>query len=319
MKRNKHILLSIISAIIISLLALTACQPEKIIHSEPARTEATAAAEENDIYDMQHYESGEVFDIFKVNQGSKYDEICTTYKFSYLSDGLKIEGYMSIPLSLEKTQKPGKCVMFNHGGNRQLGKLEKTTTAPICALCGRIVVASQYRGCGESEGKDHFGGDDLNDVIKLIDLCENTFSFIDMDDFCVIGASRGGVMTYPAARKDGRIKRIIALSAVCDLFESYEARADMKSVLKETIGYTPEEKPGEYEKRSAVYWANEIKIPVLMFHAKLDKQVPYNQAEKLYNKLKGSTDCTLITYDDDSHSEVKPEDYQTIRDWLNQE
>jgi dipeptidyl aminopeptidase/acylaminoacyl peptidase len=140
-----------------------------------------------------------------------------------------------------------------------------------------------------------------------------------MDDFCVIGSSRGGVMTYPAARKDSRIKRIIALSALCDLFEAYEVRDDMmKTVLKETIGFTPEEKPEEYKKRSAVYWADEIKIPVLMFHAKQDKQVPYSQAENLYEKLKDNTDCTLITYDDDLHGMVHEKDYQTIRDWLNQ-
>ena len=258
-----------------------------------------------------------VFDFVKVNQGGKYDEICTTYQFNYLSDGLKIEGYVAIPLSVEKTQNPGKCVMFNHGGNRDYGKLENNTIAPMCALCDRIVLASQYRGCGGSEGEDHFGGDDLNDVIKLIDLCEKQFSFIDMDDFCVVGASRGGVMTYPAARKDSRIKRIIAIGAVTDLVEAYEARDDMKTVLKETIGFTPEENPEAYKKRSAVYWADEIKIPVLMFHAKQDKQVSYSQAEDLYKKLKDNTDCTLITYDDDSHAEVKPEDYQTIHDWLN--
>ena len=225
---------------------------------------------------------------------------------------------MSIPLSAEKTQKPAKCVMYNHGGNRNFGKLENNTTAPICSVCDRIVVASQYRGCGGSEGEDHFGGDDLNDVIKLIDLCEKHFSFIDMDDFCVIGASRGGVMTYPAAKKDSRIKRIVALGAVTDLFVLYEARDDMKIVLKETIGFTPEENPEEYKKRSAVYWAEEIKVPVLMFHAKLDKQVLYSQAEDLYAKLKGTTDCTLITYDDDSHAEIKPQDYKTLYDWLNQ-
>ena len=138
-----------------------------------------------------------------------------------------------------------------------------------------------------------------------------------MDDFCMVGASRGGVMTYPAARKDSRIKRIIAIGAVTDLVEAYEARDDMKTVLKETIGFTPEENPEAYKKRSAVYWADEIKIPVLMFHAKQDKQVSYSQAEDLYKKLKDNTDCTLITYDDDSHAEVKPEDYQTIHDWLN--
>ena len=312
-------IISMMTAIVLVLSAFTACQPEITSREESsAQTQATTVAEENDLYNMDHYESDEVFGFVKVDQGAKYDELCTTYKFNYLSDGLKIEGYLCIPLSVEKTQKPGKCVMFNHGGNRDYGKLENNTLAPICAVCDRIVVASQYRGCGGSEGEDHFGGDDLNDVIKLIDLCEKHFSFIDMDDFCVAGSSRGGVMTYPAARKDSRIKRIIALSAECDLFEAYEARDDMKPVLKETIGFTPEEKPEEYKKRSAVYWADEIKIPVLMFHAKQDKQVSYSQAEKLYEKLKDNTDCTFITYDDDIHGIVHEKDYQTIRDWLNQ-
>lgn len=54
-----------------------------------------------------------------------------------------------------------------------------------------------------------------------------------------------------------------------------------------------------------------------MFRAKQDKQLPYSQAENLYTKLKDSTDCALITYDDVSHVEVKPENYKTIRDWLN--
>lgn len=316
--KTRRVLCILIAAVLV-LSVLAACQSEKTNQAEASgQTETTIASEENNIYDMDNYESSEAFDFVKVNQGGKFDKICTTYKFYYLSDGLKIEGYLSVPLSVEETQEPGKCVMFNHGGNRDYGKLENNTTASVCAVCDRIVIASQYRGCGGSEGEDHFGGNDLNDVIKLIDLCENHLSFIDMDDFCVIGASRGGVMTYPAARKDNRIKRIIALSAVSDLFESYEARDDMEAVLKETIGFTPEEKPEEYTKRSAIYWADEIKVPVLMFHAKLDELVDYSQAENLYAKLKDSTDCTLITYDDDSHAEVKPEDYKTIRDWLDQ-
>ena len=296
MKRLTAIILSLVMAAIV----FSACSENSIVKNQESVSETAVATEKTNIYDMENYENSEVFGFVKVNQGGKYD---------------KIEGYLSIPLSVEKTQKPGKCVMFNHGGNRDYGKLENNTLAPICAVCDRIVIASQYRGCGGSEGEDHFGGDDLNDVIKLIDLCEKHFSFIDMDDFCVAGSSRGGVMTYPAARKDSRIKRIIALSALCDLFEAYEVRDDMKTVLNETIGFTPE----EYKERSAVYWADEIKIPVLMFHAKQDKQVPYSQAEKLYEKLKDNTDCTFITYDDDIHGIVHEKDYQTIRDWLNQE
>lgn len=106
--------LSVISAIVLVVFSLTACQPEKNNQAEPtAQIETTTAAEENDLYNMDHYESNEVFDFVKVNQGGKYDELCTTYQFNYLSDGLKIEGYLSIPISIEKTQAPGKCVIFD--------------------------------------------------------------------------------------------------------------------------------------------------------------------------------------------------------------
>ena len=115
-----------------------------------------------------------------------------------------------------------------------------------------------------------------------------------MDDFCVLGASRGGVMTYPAARQDSRIKRIIGMSAVTDLFDSYESRDDkMKRVLIETVGCTPQENPEEYKKCSAVYWANEIRVPVLLIHSTGDQQVPYRQAEELYTKLNDHTECRL--------------------------
>ena len=278
----------------------------------------TAPTEKSDIYRFEDYESEEVFDIVKVDLGEERARQCVTYKFTYLSDGLKIKAYLSIPTSLMGSQQPGKCLMYNRGGNRDFGKLRDNTTADICMICGRIVIASQYRGGGGSEGIDRFGGDDLHDVIKLIDLCENSFSFIDMDDFCVAGASRGGVMTYPAARQDKRIKRIIAISAVTDLFEAYESRDDMKTVLQETIGCTPEENPEEYKKRSAVYWADEITIPVLMIHCKQDKQVSFKQAEELYEKLKDSTDCTFITHDDDVHG-LHEEDHAVIYDWLNKQ
>lgn len=328
MKKAKK--LSIILTAALVLMTFAACRSETNDNPDKASlTDSSSAVsgsvstesseEENSIYRLKNYENSVISDIRKVEAGNGLDEFCTTYKFTYLSDGLLVDGYISIPLSIEKTQKPGKCVMLNHGGNRDFGILEDKSTASFCYICDRIVVASQYRGCGGSEGEDDFGGENLNDVINLIDLCENNFSFIDMDDFCVAGASRGGVMTYPAARKDKRIKRIIALSAVTDLVELYGIREDkMREVLVETIGFTPEQNREEYEKRSAIYWADEIKVPVLMFHSKGDTYVPYSQAEKLYNMLKDSTDCTLITYDDDNHSIVQKEDYQTIRDFLNQ-
>ena len=125
------------------------------------------------------------------------------------------------------------------------------------------------------------------------------------------------MMTYMAARQDSRIKRIISVSGVCDLLCWYEQREDMQPLLKDYIGFTPQENPSEYEKRSVVCWYDEIRIPVLMIHSKQDARVSYQQAEELYRKLKScNDDCDFITHDDDYHG-IHAEDLTSIREFLN--
>lgn len=272
--------------------------------------------DEDNIYNFENYKSDDVYNIERVDLSGSSSKKCASYKFTYLSDSYEINGYISFPLSAIESQKPCKVILYNRGGNGDYGALDDESTVNICAEAGdRIIIASQYRGGGGSGGQDQFGGDDLNDVIKLIDLCEKEFKFADMEDFCVAGVSRGGMMTYMTARRDKRVKRIIAVSAVSDLFQSYKARDDMKEVLTRRIGGSPEDIPQEYEKRSAVYWADEIKVPVLIIHSKQDKQVAYSQAEAMDSKLKGKKDYKFISYDDDVHG-IHKQDFDAIKEWF---
>ena len=101
----------------------------------------------------------------------------------------------------------------------------------------------------------------------------------------MVGESRGGMMTYLAIRQDERIKKAVVVSGLADTFMSYEERPDMKRVYVPLVGGTPDEMPEEYEKRSATYWADEIKCPVLIIHSKLDPRVSYAQAEKMVQCL----------------------------------
>ena len=89
----------------------------------------------------------------------------------------------------------------------------------------------------------------------------------------------------------------------------------MKQVLRDCIGGSPEELPEEYKKRSAVYWADEITVPVLLIHSKGDTKVSFAQAQKMYELLKDHTDCTFVTYDDDLH-EFHQEDIPKIIEFL---
>ena len=279
-------------------------------------------------FDFLNFKNKNIFDIEKVDlferDTSYRDELeskCETYEFYYLSDGYRIKAFISIPTKNIESEEPCKCLLYNRGGHWNYGCLNTDVLAYMSAVTGRVVVACELRGDNGSEGYDEFGGDELHDVFRLIDLCDEKFSFIDMDDFGVIGVSRGGMMTYMTAREDKRVKKIIVAGGISDLFSCYKERDDMNEMISSCIGGTPEEKPEEYKKRSAVCWADEIKIPVLMIHSKNDPKVKYEtNAEALYKKIKDTTDCTFISHDDDYHG-INPrkesQDIQEIVKFLN--
>ena len=286
-----------------------------LLFSAPGCGKAKKEVSAESTFNFMNYSSDEIKDIEQIALGSSLSDFCVSYKFTYISDYNEVKGYISIPLSCISDEKPYKCILYNRGGNFRVGLLEDDDTAKICQQTNRIVIASQYRGCDGGTGSDEFGGADVDDVIKLIDFSE-MFPFIDMSDYCAMGVSRGGMMSYISAKRDNRIKKIIAVSAVSDLTKAYYDREDMKKILTNCIGATPEASPQEYEERSAICWPNEITVPTLIIHSKNDKQVSYSQAEDLHNALKqNGTTCKLISYDDDIHG-FHTEDKDEILKWL---
>lgn len=259
-------------------------------------------------FDFQTINNTDITNTIQVELPNRLNRLCKSYSFSYDVDGVTVDGYISIPNDCSN-ENPYRCILYNRGGNCNVGFLTDMDTAKICAETNRIVIASQYRA------QDEFGGKDLNDVIKLIDFCE-TFEFADMSDFTVAGVSRGGMMAYMTARTDERIKRIISISGVSNLRQAYNDRDDMKKLLNNFIGGSPYDLPEEYEKRSAICWYDEITIPTLIIHSTGDQQVSYTQAEEMYKALlNNGTDVTLETYNDSTHG-LHNNDAKLIADWL---
>lgn len=236
--------------------------------------------------------------------------------FFYEGDGLQIEAYLSLPLQILEEEESSSCLIFNHGGNQDYGALETVQTCFYAYQFQTICIASNYRGCGNSEGTDEFGGTDVKDVIHLIDLCEK-FSFINEKEMNMLGISRGGMMTYEVLREDSRIHKAVVVSGLADSFMSYEEREDMREVYEELVGGSPDELPEEYEKRSATYWVDEINTPLMIFHATGDSKVSVEQAEKLVEKLEeAGKEYQYISFDADTHGEIREEDVSAIVKWF---
>lgn len=105
----------------------------------------------------------------------KFLEDVEMYEITYMSDGLKIESFAAIP----KGEGKHPVIICNRGGNRDFGALQLFKGDYRCPVAyffskmaskGYIVMGCNYRGCGNSEGSDEFGGNDVNDILNLIEV-----------------------------------------------------------------------------------------------------------------------------------------------------
>lgn len=309
MKKKITFLLIILSVLILTVLIFRIKSPSGI-SVEDAQKQIENSLEANGISEY------EKIDLGKYEKQAGVDlSTYISYRFFYQSDDLKIEAFISAPVDL-LGKKKSPCLIYNHGGNREYGALENVETTFYAYQFHTICVATNYRGCGSSQGTDAFGGDDVHDVIHLIDLCQK-LDYVDTNQINMLGVSRGGMMTYETLREDKRIHKAVVVAGVADCSMSYEERSDMQPLLQELIGGTPKQLPEEYEKRSAIAWADQINTPLLIFHTTGDDKVSVKQADKLVEQLKKyQKDYEYVTFDSHVHGDLRNTDVEKIRKWL---
>ncbi len=220
------------------------------------------------------------------------------YSIRYQSGEEEVEGYIAVPYNYLEKEYP--VLIYNRGGytTDNLRPLD----LQYFARFGFIVLASKYRGSGGGTGKDGFGGEDVNDVIKLIDLAEE-FAFTNGKMY-MFGWSRGGMESYNVLSRDDRIDAAVAGAGPTDVSEFYFEEHLYTKKLENMIGGTPETHPEEYEARSAVCWPDKINTPLWIAHGTDDKTVLVHHSENLYNAMNAlGKDVKLTLYPGMDHND----------------
>ncbi|PQJ73132.1 alpha/beta hydrolase family protein [Polaribacter butkevichii] len=244
----------------------------------------------------------------------KYIDSIQIYRITYLSDGLKINGFLVQP------KKKGKypCVIYNRGGNKSFGALKIAHGAIVLgqiAKEGYVVIASNYRE------NDEFGGKDVNDITILPKVLKE-IEDADTTKIGMYGWSRGGMMTYIALTKMDNIKAAVVGGAVSDSFSSIKDRPIMESgVYAKLIPNYADNKEMELEKRSAIKWADKFpkNVPILMLHGNSDWRVKPEQSLNLALEFeKNRVPYRLIMFEgaDHSVSEHKKESHKQVIKWF---
>ena len=209
----------------------------------------------------------------------------------YESDGLAILGWMVAPKHAPSARLP--VVIFNRGGNGSFGALKFAdlfSHAFPLAEQGFIVLASQYRGVTDAEpekfGVDEFGGADVNDVRKLIQLAGQVPG-ADQDNIFLLGFSRGVMEGYLAARGRDDIRAMAMVNGVVDLQADLEFRPKMEQVYRERMPGYAANKAQLLRDRSALAWAEELPkaAPILLMHGTEDERVAPGNGPKMKQRL----------------------------------
>jgi len=164
---------------------------------------------------------------------------------------------------------------------------------------GCAVITTQYSGNDGSEGRDEFGGMDLEDILNLKNIIDKHPN-LDSEQIAMSGSSRGGLMTYMSIAKVDWIKVAIACCGTTEMAYTYSYREDLKSFHLDMYNT---ESLTELENRSPVKWANKLlKTPILIMHCSDDNVVKIEESLNLVlelQKLQGY--YKFISYPEGGH------------------
>jgi len=238
---------------------------------------------------------------------------------TYRSGGLRVKGFLARP----RASGPHPCILYNRGGNREFAAITPDTVARLlCRIAswGYVVAASQYRGNCGGEGREQFGGADVEDVLNLIPLLEREPG-ADASRIGMYAGSRGGMMSYLALARTDRVRAAVVRCGVSDLTDWREDRADMQQVFAELIpGFDPED-PRSLVERSAVYWAQRLckSTPLLLLQGTADWRVnPLSALRFAEALLKARHPFRLVLLEGSDHalSEHVAERDRLAREWF---
>ena len=250
--------------------------------------------------------------------GSNYKR----YIASYLSEGLKINGLLTIPNG-EKPATGWPVIIFNHGyiPPQQYRTTERYVAyVDNLARSGYIVFRSDYRGHDKSEGtargaynSPDYVIDVLNAVVSLKRLPE-----ADPQRMGMWGHSMGGYITLRVMVISKDIKAGVIWGGVVasypDLLTKWRRGPNAEAIptpvvkgpswrsLVETYG-SPEQTPTFWASISANSFLADISGPLQLHHSIPDEEVPLAFSETLYfQMLDAGKYVELYKYDGDNHN-----------------
>jgi len=243
----------------------------------------------------------------------------TAEEITYLSDGLRVKGYLIRPT--DDGTYPG--LVYARGGNRDFKPITPSRVwgrLARMASWGYVVAGSQYRGVAGGEGREEFGGAEVHDLLNLIPVLEGEPG-VDATRLGIYGGSRGGLMTYLVLAQTARFRAAVIRAGVSDLISWREDRPEMDEVFADSIPDWDTDRKGVLLARSPARWVDRLSptTPILILHGTADWRVSPRQSQMMAAALLDNRRpfrLVLLEGSDHQLNEHREEHFRLTREWF---
>lgn len=215
-------------------------------------------------------------------------------KVRYVSpiDGLEIQAHLFAPLQ-KRGARGHAAMVWVHGGVHGSWGTNMLPFVREAVERGYVIIAPDYRGStGYGEAfykKIDYGGKEIDDVVAAYDHLK-TLSYVDPDRVGIMGWSHGGFITAHALfRESHPFKAGAAMVPVTNLVFrlSYKGPRYQRSfAAEEGIQGLPFERREEYIRRSPVFHAANLAVPILVHVATNDTDVDFVENQQMVYTLR---------------------------------
>ena len=239
--------------------------------------------------------------------------LASTEPFTYTArDGLKLHGYLTLPVDYKKGDKI-PFILHPHGGPNARDKFGYNPEVQFYASRGYGVIQPNYRGStgfGRSEmilANHEMGKTMQTDKYDALFWARDK-GYVDMDKVCLSGASYGGYAAMHAATKmPGMFNCIVTYVGTFDLV-SKDLRGLRWSEVGMPMEYIEKGNPDiaeDYENlydNSPIFFVENVTEPVLIITGRRDNQVRFQETVDMVNEFqKHGVDYEYIIKGDEGH------------------
>ena len=220
------------------------------------------------------------------------------------ADGTTIPGYLTLPPGVD-TPKNLPAIVMPHGGPSARDYWGFNWLSQFYASRGYVVLQPNFRG-SKGYGDDFFKQNGFRSWPTAIGDVLDAGKWLvaqgiaSPDKLAVVGWSYGGYAALQSAVVDPSVfKAVIAIAPVTDLAALKEEHRQWSSflVVSREIGEGPHVREG-----SPALNAAKIKVPVLLFHGELDRNVLIRQSREMNDHLASAgVPHELVTWPDLDH------------------